>query len=142
MTKEKHFNDIKVDIVDSNKTYAKFIAEPFERGYGTTIGNSLRRILMTSIPGAAITSVKIDGVQHEFSSIKGIVEDVSQIIQNLKNILSSASKSATGKSNRCLIDSPYALRSVSNISIFLTNKLPIFSISLISKILAPLIVVA
>ena len=86
MTKEKHFNDIKVDILDDNETYAKFIAEPFERGYGVTIGNSLRRILMTSIPGAAITSVKIDGVQHEFSSIKGVIEDVSQIIQNLKNI--------------------------------------------------------
>ena len=86
MTKEKHFNDIKVDIVDDNETYAKFIAEPFERGYGQTIGNSLRRILLTSIPGAAITSVKIDGVQHEFSNIKGVVEDVSQIIQNLKNV--------------------------------------------------------
>ena len=86
MTNEKHFNDIKVDIVDDNETYAKFIAEPFERGYGQTIGNSLRRILLTSIPGAAITSVKIDGVQHEFSNIKGVVEDVSQIIQNLKNV--------------------------------------------------------
>ena len=86
MTKEKHFNDIKVEIVDDNETYAKFIAEPFERGYGITIGNSLRRILLTSIPGAAITSVKIDGVQHEFSNIKGVVEDVSQMIQNLKNV--------------------------------------------------------
>ena len=86
MTKEKHFNDIKIEIVDDNETYAKFIAEPFERGYGTTIGNSLRRILLTSIPGAAITSVKIDGVQHEFSNIKGVVEDVSQMIQNLKNV--------------------------------------------------------
>ena len=86
MTKEKHFNDIKVKITDDNETYAKFIAEPFERGYGTTIGNSLRRILMTSIPGAAITSLKIDGVQHEFSSIEGVVEDVSEIIQNLKNV--------------------------------------------------------
>ena len=86
MTKEKHFNDIAVNIVEEAETYAKLVAEPFERGYATTIGNSLRRILMTSVPGAAITSLKIDGVQHEFSSIKGVVEDVSQIIQNLKSI--------------------------------------------------------
>ena len=86
MTQEKHFNDIGVEIVDDSETYAKLIAEPFDRGYATTIGNSLRRILMTSIPGAAITSIKIDGVQHEFSSIDGVVEDVSQIIQNLKKV--------------------------------------------------------
>ena len=86
MTKEKHFNDISVEIVEEAERYAKLVAEPFERGYATTIGNSLRRILMTSVPGAAITSLKIDGVQHEFSSIKGVVEDVSQIIQNLKAI--------------------------------------------------------
>ena len=86
MTKEKHFNDIAVNIVEDDEKYAKLIAEPFERGYGTTIGNSLRRILMTSVPGAAVTSLRIDGVQHEFSSIKGVIEDVSQIIQNLKKI--------------------------------------------------------
>ena len=86
MTKEKHFNDISVEIVEEAERYAKLVAEPFERGYATTIGNSLRRILMTSVPGAAITSLKIDGVQHEFSSIKGVVQDVSQIIQNLKAI--------------------------------------------------------
>tara|TARA_Y100001970_G_scaffold235335_1_gene294269 strand:+ start:1803 stop:2774 length:972 start_codon:yes stop_codon:yes gene_type:complete len=86
MTNEKHFNDIGVQIVEEAETYAKLVAEPFERGYATTIGNSLRRILMTSVPGAAITSLKIDGVQHEFSSIKGVVEDVSQIIQNLKAV--------------------------------------------------------
>ncbi len=86
MSKEKYFNDISVDISDDNDTYAKVVAEPFERGYATTLGNSLRRILLTSIPGAAVTSVKIDGVHHEFSSIKGVVEDVSQIIQNLKKV--------------------------------------------------------
>ena len=100
MTKEKHFNDIKVSIVDDNETYAKFIAEPFERGYGTTIGNSLRRILLTSIPGAAITSVKIDGVQHEFSNIKGVVEDVSQMIQNLKNVRFGSFFSFLSKNNQ------------------------------------------
>ncbi|MFH1459749.1 MAG: DNA-directed RNA polymerase subunit alpha [Candidatus Omnitrophota bacterium] len=68
-------------------TYAKFIAEPFERGYGTTIGNSLRRVLLSSIEGAAVTAVKIDGVLHEFSSIDGVVEDVTQIILNLKRLV-------------------------------------------------------
>ena len=86
MTKEKHFNDIVVDVVEEEGNIAKLVAEPFDRGYALTIGNTMRRILLTSIPGAAITSVKIDGVQHEFSSIKGVVEDVSEIIQNLKKV--------------------------------------------------------
>ena len=86
MTKEKHFNDIAINIIEENDNFAKLVAEPFDRGYGLTIGNTMRRILVTSIPGAAITSLKIDGVQHEFSSIKGVVEDVSQIIQNLKKV--------------------------------------------------------
>jgi len=68
-------------------TYAKFIAEPFEAGYGHTIGNSLRRVLLSSIEGAAISSIKIDGVNHEFQSIDGVVEDVTDIVLNLKKIL-------------------------------------------------------
>ncbi len=67
-------------------TYAKFIAEPFETGYGHTIGNSLRRILLSSLEGAAITSVKITGAQHEFASLPGVVEDVTEIILNLKKV--------------------------------------------------------
>lgn len=67
-------------------TYGKFIAQPFERGFGTTIGNSLRRILLSSIEGGAITSVKMEGVLHEFSTIPGVLEDVSEIILNLKGI--------------------------------------------------------
>ena len=63
-----------------SKTYGKFIAEPFERGFGSTIGNSLRRILLSSIDGSAVTSIKIDGVLHEFSTIPGVLEDVPQII--------------------------------------------------------------
>ena len=70
----------------TTETYTKFYAQPFKRGYGTTIGNSLRRILMSSIPGGAITAVKIDGVLHEFSSIRGVREDVTDIILNLKRI--------------------------------------------------------
>lgn len=67
-------------------TYAQFVAEPFERGYGHTIGNSLRRVLLSSLEGAAITSVRIAGVQHEFSSLPGVVEDVTDIVLNLKKI--------------------------------------------------------
>ncbi|TNE88613.1 MAG: DNA-directed RNA polymerase subunit alpha [Deltaproteobacteria bacterium] len=71
----------------SNATYGKFVIRPLERGFGTTIGNSLRRILLSSLQGAAVTSVKIDGVLHEFSSIPGVVEDVTDIILNIKGIL-------------------------------------------------------
>ena len=72
--------------VDDENNYAKFICEPLERGYGVTIGNSLRRILLSSLPGSAITSVKIDGVVHEFSTIPNVVEDVPEIIVNLKSV--------------------------------------------------------
>ena len=69
---------------DEKRNYSKFVCEPLERGYGMTIGNSLRRILLSSLPGAAITSVKIDGVVHEFSTVPGVVEDIPEIIVNLK----------------------------------------------------------
>lgn len=72
--------------IDETNNYAKFVCEPLERGYGVTIGNSLRRILLSSLPGCAITSVKIDGVLHEFSTIPNVVEDVPELIVNLKNV--------------------------------------------------------
>ena len=72
--------------VDNVNNYAKFVCEPLERGYGVTIGNSLRRILLSSLPGCSITSVKIDGVLHEFSTIPNVVEDVPEIIVNLKDV--------------------------------------------------------
>ena len=72
--------------INEDESYGKFVCEPLERGYGMTIGNSLRRILLSSLPGAAITSVKIEGVLHEFSSIPNVVEDVPDIIVNLKNV--------------------------------------------------------
>ncbi len=67
-------------------TYAKFVAEPFETGYGHTIGNSLRRVLLSSLEGAAITSIKVDGAMHEFAAIEGVVEDVTDIVLNLKKV--------------------------------------------------------
>lgn len=78
--------NIKCLEMDNDKNYAKFVCEPLERGYGITIGNSLRRILLSSLPGCAITSVKIDGVLHEFSTIPNVVEDVPEIIINLKTV--------------------------------------------------------
>jgi len=73
--------------VGANGTYGKFVVEPLERGYGTTLGNSLRRVLLSSLPGCAITSVKIDGVLHEFSTISGVKEDVTEIVLNLKDVI-------------------------------------------------------
>ena len=71
--------------VSEDGRYGKFVWEPLERGYGITLGNSLRRVLLSSLPGAAVTYVKIDGVLHEFSSIPGVKEDVTEIIMNLKS---------------------------------------------------------
>ncbi|MDO4847033.1 MAG: DNA-directed RNA polymerase subunit alpha [Clostridiaceae bacterium] len=75
-----------LDLTDDG-VYGKFVMEPLERGYGTTIGNSLRRVLLSSLPGYAITSVKIDGVLHEFSAIDGVKEDVTEIVLNLKGVI-------------------------------------------------------
>lgn len=72
--------------ISDDATYGKFVVEPLERGYGTTLGNSLRRILLSSLPGAAVTSVQIEGVLHEFSTIEGVVEDVTTIILNIKKL--------------------------------------------------------
>ena len=66
--------------ISPDGTYGKFVVEPLERGFGTTLGNSLRRVLLSSLPGVAVTSVKIDGVLHEFSTIEGVKEDVTEII--------------------------------------------------------------
>src|SRR5689334_4994260 len=74
----------------ATETYAKFIAEPFETGYGHTVGNAIRRVLLSSLEGAAITSIKLDGAMHEFTSIEGVVEDVTDVILNLKKVLFKA----------------------------------------------------
>jgi len=75
------------DTMISSDKYGRFFIEPFERGFGTTIGNSLRRILLSSLEGSAVTSIKIDGVDHEFSSIKGVMEDVTDIVLNVKSLV-------------------------------------------------------
>ncbi len=82
------FEKPKIEIVEisEDKKYGKFVVEPLERGYGTTLGNSLRRIMLSSLPGAAVSQIKIDGVLHEFSSIPGVKEDVTEIIMNIKSL--------------------------------------------------------
>lgn len=78
--------DIEIAEISEDKKYGRFVVEPLERGYGITLGNSLRRIMLSSLPGAAVSQVKIDGVLHEFSSIPGVKEDVTEIIMNLKKL--------------------------------------------------------
>ncbi len=82
------FEKPKIEIVEisDDKRYGKFVVEPLERGYGTTLGNSLRRIMLSSLPGVAVSQIKIDGVLHEFSSIPGVKEDVTEIVMNIKNL--------------------------------------------------------
>lgn len=82
------FQKPKIEIaeISEDKKYGRFVVEPLERGYGTTLGNSLRRIMLSSLPGAAVSQVKIDGVLHEFSSIPGVKEDVTEIIMNIKEL--------------------------------------------------------
>ena len=78
--------NIEIAEISEDKKYGKFVVEPLERGYGTTLGNSLRRIMLSSLPGSAVSQVKIDGVLHEFSSISGVMEDVTEIIMNVKSL--------------------------------------------------------
>ena len=72
---------------DTDSHYAKFMVEPLERGYGITLGNSLRRVLMSSLPGAAISSIKVDGILHEFSTVPGVLEDIAEVILSLKQVV-------------------------------------------------------
>ena len=78
---------IEVFTVDDDPCYGKFVVGPLERGYGNTLGNSLRRILLSSLPGAAVTSIKIDGILHEFSTIPGVKEDVTEIVMKIKKLV-------------------------------------------------------
>ena len=77
---------IEIEEISEDKKYGRFVVQPLERGYGTTLGNSLRRIMLSSLPGVAVSQVKIDGVVHEFSAIPGVKEDVTEIIMNIKNL--------------------------------------------------------
>jgi len=85
---EFDFDSPNIEIVEisEDKKYGRFVVEPLERGYGITLGNSLRRIMLASLPGAAVSQIKIDGVLHEFSSIDGVKEDVPEIIMNIKSL--------------------------------------------------------
>jgi len=95
--------NIEVAEISEDKKYGRFVVEPLERGYGITLGNSLRRIMLASLPGAAVSQVKIDGVLHEFSSIPGVKEDVTEIIMNLKS-LAIKNSSETDEVKKAVID--------------------------------------
>ena len=99
------FNKPKIEIAEmsEDKKYGKFVVEPLERGYGTTLGNSLRRIMLSSLPGAAVSQVKIDGVLHEFSSLPGVKEDITEIIMNIKS-LAIKNSSETNEPKTAYID--------------------------------------
>ena len=94
---------IEIEEISEDKRYGRFVVEPLQRGYGTTLGNSLRRIMLSSLPGSAVSSIKIDGVTHEFSSINGVKEDVTEIIMNIKS-LSIKNTSETNESKTAYID--------------------------------------
>jgi DNA-directed RNA polymerase subunit alpha len=80
------FKKPNITVVDQEDSYGKFVVEPLERGFGTTLGNSLRRVLLTSVPGTGLVKVKIDGILHEFTTVPGVKEDVTKIILNLKKL--------------------------------------------------------
>ena len=94
--------NIEVAEISEDKKYGKFVVEPLERGYGITLGNSLRRIMLSSLPGAAVSQVKIEGVLHEFSSIPGVKEDVTEIIMNIKCLaIKNSSETNEPKTGSC-----------------------------------------
>ena len=86
---------LEIEKPSSDGSYAKFVVEPLERGMGITLGNSLRRVLLSSLQGVAVTSIKIDGVQHEFSTIPGVKEDVTEIVLNIKSLTAKISGEST-----------------------------------------------
>ena len=88
---------IETEVLSNDGTYGKFVVEPLERGFGTTLGNSLRRVLLSSLPGVAVTSMKIDGVLHEFSTIPGVKEDVTEIVLNIKGLTATRCRLSADK---------------------------------------------
>ena len=110
------------EISDDN-SYGKFVVEPLERGYGTTLGNCMRRILLSSLPGAAVTSVKIDGILHEFSTIPGVKEDVTEIILNLKKL----AVKLTGDDTKRVIINAVGPKEVTAADIICDSELEIFN---------------
>ena len=109
MSNSKYFQDLKVNVDEKSKTEAVITSEPFERGYGVTVGNGLRRTLLTALPGVAITSLKIDGVSHEFTTIKGVSEDLSDIILNLKKVRFKLNEEANSELINFDIKGPYTI---------------------------------
>lgn len=95
---------IEIDEISEDKKYGRFVVEPLERGYGTTLGNSLRRIMLSSLPGTAVSHIKIDGVVHEFSAIPGVKEDVTEIVMNIKSLAIKNESSDLNETKTMYID--------------------------------------
>lgn len=95
---------IEIDEISEDKKYGRFVVEPLERGYGTTLGNSLRRIMLSSLPGTAVSHIKIDGIVHEFSAIPGVKEDVTEIVMNIKSLAIKNSSSNLNETKTMYID--------------------------------------
>lgn len=95
---------IEIDEISEDKKYGRFVVEPLERGYGTTLGNSLRRIMLSSLPGTAVSHIKIDGVVHEFSAIPGVKEDVTEIVMNIKSLAIKNDSSDLNETKTMYID--------------------------------------
>lgn len=108
---------------NDDPNYGKFVVEPLERGYGTTLGNSLRRILLSSLPGVAVTSIKIDGILHEFSTIPGVKEDVTEIILNLKKL----AVRLTGENEKRVIINEVGPKEVTAADILVDSDIEIFN---------------
>ena len=95
---------IEIAEISEDKKYGRFVVEPLERGYGTTLGNSLRRIMLSSLPGTAVSHIKIDGVVHEFSAIPGVKEDVTEIVMNIKSLAIKNSSDNLNETKMMYID--------------------------------------
>ena len=95
-------SSVQADQYTLSPTYGKFVAEPFERGFGTTVGNSLRRVLLSSLEGSAVTQIKIRGAQHEFTTLPGLLEDVTEIVLNVKSLVVKNHSDSTRVNERIL----------------------------------------
>lgn len=120
--------NIEISEISEDKKYGRFVVEPLERGYGITLGNSLRRIMLASLPGAAVSQVKIDGVLHEFTSIPGVKEDVTEIIMNIKSLAIKDDSDS---------DEPKKAHILSKVQVLL--KLQIFTLKTLTYLLLMLI---
>ena len=122
---------IEIAEISEDKKYGRFVVEPLERGYGTTLGNSLRRIMLSSLPGTAVSHIKIDGVVHEFSAIPGVKEDVTEIVMNIKSLAIKNHSDNLNETKPCtlmLMARVLSLQRTSNVTLILRSSTKIKSL--------------